>query len=68
MAGSSSSLADLDTKPEHLKILESWLKSYKPEQLFDKNGKLIAELAELALRRGKKNGGKSSCEWRTFAS
>lgn len=32
---------------EHLKLLESWMKSYKPEELFDKNGRLIPELAEL---------------------
>ena len=34
-------------KKEHLAILEKWLKSYHPEQLFDENGKLIPELAEL---------------------
>ena len=32
----------------HVKILEKWLKSYQPKQLFDKAGKLVAELAELA--------------------
>ncbi|MDO8938320.1 MAG: phosphoketolase family protein [Methylicorpusculum sp.] len=32
----------------HVKILEKWLKSYHPKELFDKSGKLIAELAELA--------------------
>jgi xylulose-5-phosphate/fructose-6-phosphate phosphoketolase len=36
------------SKPENLKILEAWLKSYRPEELFDKNGRLIPELAELA--------------------
>lgn len=41
-------LAELATKPEHLKILETWMKSYKPQELFDADGKLIAELAELA--------------------
>ena len=34
-------------KEEHLGILENWLKSYHPEQLFDENGRLIPELAEL---------------------
>jgi xylulose-5-phosphate/fructose-6-phosphate phosphoketolase len=34
--------------PEHLKLLESWLQSYKPEELFDATGRLRAELAELA--------------------
>lgn len=33
---------------ENLDILENWLKSYKPEELFDENGKLIPELQELA--------------------
>jgi xylulose-5-phosphate/fructose-6-phosphate phosphoketolase len=36
------------SRPDHVKILEEWLKSYKPEELFDGNGKLIAEVAELA--------------------
>ena len=34
--------------PEHLKILENWLRSYRPEELFDRNGALIPELQELA--------------------
>jgi xylulose-5-phosphate/fructose-6-phosphate phosphoketolase len=34
--------------PEHLELLERWMKSYKPEELFDKSGRLITELAELA--------------------
>ena len=33
--------------PDHVKILEEWLKSYGPEELFDGSGKLIPELAEL---------------------
>ena len=35
-------------KPEHLEILEQWLRSYHPEELFDDSGRLIPELAELA--------------------
>jgi xylulose-5-phosphate/fructose-6-phosphate phosphoketolase len=34
--------------PEHVKMLEEWMKSYKPEELFDEKGKLIPELKELA--------------------
>ncbi len=49
-------LSELATKPEHLKILEQWMKSYKPEELFDQNGKLIAELAELAPKGGRRMG------------
>ncbi len=44
------------TPPEHLTQLESWLKSYKPEELFDKSGRLIPELAELAPKGGKRMG------------
>jgi xylulose-5-phosphate/fructose-6-phosphate phosphoketolase len=40
-------VADLE-KPEHLKILEDWMKSYRPEELFDHNGTFVSELAELA--------------------
>jgi xylulose-5-phosphate/fructose-6-phosphate phosphoketolase len=36
------------TPPEHLKLLEDWLKSYRPEELFDEQGRLKPELAELA--------------------
>jgi xylulose-5-phosphate/fructose-6-phosphate phosphoketolase len=41
-------LAGVRENPEHLKLLEGWLRSYKPEELFDKGGKLIPELKELA--------------------
>jgi xylulose-5-phosphate/fructose-6-phosphate phosphoketolase len=49
-------LAELATKPEHVKILEQWMKSYKPEELFDEQGKLINELAELAPQGIKRMG------------
>ena len=41
-------LSEPRTHPEHLKLLESWMRSYRPEELFDGNGRLRAELAELA--------------------
>ena len=41
-------LSELATKPEHIRVLEEWMKSYRPEELFDENGTLSAELAELA--------------------
>lgn len=41
-------LAELAKEPAHLKMLEDWMKSYKPEELFDAKGTLIPELAELA--------------------
>ncbi|MCE5293469.1 MAG: phosphoketolase family protein [Chlamydiales bacterium] len=44
------------TNPEHLKLLEEWLKSYKPEELFDENGHLIQELRVLAPTGNKRMG------------
>jgi xylulose-5-phosphate/fructose-6-phosphate phosphoketolase len=43
-------------KLEHIKILEKWMKSYKPEELFDKNGSLKPELAELAPKGEQRMG------------
>ena len=48
-------VADLK-KPEHLKILEDWMRSYRPEDLFDQNGKLMPEIAELAPRGDRRMG------------
>jgi xylulose-5-phosphate/fructose-6-phosphate phosphoketolase len=41
-------LSDPAAKPEHLKLLEEWLRSYRPQELFDETGRLLAELAALA--------------------
>ncbi len=41
-------LTDLATKPGHLEILQNWMKSYRPEKLFDQSGRLRPELAALA--------------------
>ncbi|RAL68008.1 hypothetical protein DID88_008732 [Monilinia fructigena] len=41
-------LPNVASNPEHLKLLESWMRSYKPEEVFDKTGKLLTELKELA--------------------
>jgi xylulose-5-phosphate/fructose-6-phosphate phosphoketolase len=48
-------LVDAD-HPDHVKQLESWMKSYKPEELFDENGRLLAELAELAPKGDRRMG------------
>ncbi|MGA9114524.1 MAG: phosphoketolase family protein [Candidatus Dormiibacterota bacterium] len=40
-------MAEVRTNPDHLALLESWMKSYRPEELFDEHGALIAELASL---------------------
>ncbi|MFA5099378.1 MAG: phosphoketolase family protein [Candidatus Omnitrophota bacterium] len=42
--------------PGHLKLLENWMKSYRPEELFDKNGCFLPELAELAPKGGRRMG------------
>ena len=42
--------------PENVALLESWMKSYKPEELFDKNGTLKAVLAELAPKGNRRMG------------
>ncbi len=64
-------LSDPATNPEHLKQLEDWLKSYKPEELFNEDGSLLNELAALApegeQRMGANpytNGGKHTNELR----
>jgi xylulose-5-phosphate/fructose-6-phosphate phosphoketolase len=41
-------VADFAAKPGHLKILDDWMRSYRPEELFDEKGRLIGELADLA--------------------
>jgi xylulose-5-phosphate/fructose-6-phosphate phosphoketolase len=42
--------------PQHLPLLEEWLKSYRPQELFDSNGRLKDELAELAPRGARRMG------------
>ena len=42
--------------PDHVAILENWMRSYRPEELFDDNGQLIAELAALAPTGNRRMG------------
>jgi xylulose-5-phosphate/fructose-6-phosphate phosphoketolase len=49
-------LSELATKPDHLRLLEEWMKSYKPEELFDDRGTLIPELAALAPEGNRRMG------------
>jgi xylulose-5-phosphate/fructose-6-phosphate phosphoketolase len=49
-------VTDLNTKPDHLKILEDWMKSYRPQELFDEGGKFRRELAELAPNGDRRMG------------
>ncbi len=53
------------TNPAHLKLVETWMRSYKPEDLFDESGALIGELKEMAPKGDRRitanphaNGGK----------
>jgi xylulose-5-phosphate/fructose-6-phosphate phosphoketolase len=41
-------ISDPAKNPEHLRQLEGWLRSYRPEELFDAQGRLVADLAALA--------------------
>jgi len=43
-------VTDFQSKPDHLRILEDWMRSYRPEELFDKSGRLVPELAALPPR------------------
>jgi xylulose-5-phosphate/fructose-6-phosphate phosphoketolase len=49
-------LAELATRPEHVRQLERWLKSYRAEELFDEAGTLIPELAQLAPEGDRRMG------------
>ena len=49
-------LSDLYSSPEHVRLLEQWMKSYRPEELFDEEGKLVRELAEIAPKGERRMG------------
>jgi len=49
-------LAQLATRPEHVTLLEQWMKSYRPEELFDNAGALIPELVRLAPEGSRRMG------------
>jgi xylulose-5-phosphate/fructose-6-phosphate phosphoketolase len=49
-------LSDPATHPEHLELLEKWLRSYRPHELFDADGRLMPELAELAPKGERRMG------------
>ena len=49
-------VTDFVSKPGHIKILEDWMKSYRPQELFDENGKFRAELADLAPKGDRRMG------------
>jgi xylulose-5-phosphate/fructose-6-phosphate phosphoketolase len=41
-------VAEMSTRPDHIKLLEDWMKSYRPQELFDAEGGLRQEIAALA--------------------
>jgi xylulose-5-phosphate/fructose-6-phosphate phosphoketolase len=49
-------LANVREDPEHLKMLEQWMHSYRPQDLFDENGRLVPELAALAPKGDRRMG------------
>ncbi|MEP2774757.1 MAG: phosphoketolase family protein [Luteolibacter sp.] len=49
-------LKNPETRPSQLGQLEDWLRSYRPEELFDENGSLLPELAELAPKGDRRMG------------
>jgi xylulose-5-phosphate/fructose-6-phosphate phosphoketolase len=49
-------LDDFRAHPDHVRLLETWLKSYGPEELFDATGRLVPELAELAPKGARRMG------------
>jgi xylulose-5-phosphate/fructose-6-phosphate phosphoketolase len=50
-------LASVRDTPEHLKVLEDWMRSYKPDELFNADGRLIPELEELSPKGNRRMGG-----------
>jgi xylulose-5-phosphate/fructose-6-phosphate phosphoketolase len=64
-------LGDPRSNPEHLRILETWMRSYRPEELFDAHGTFVPSLADLAPRGARRmganpnaNGGQLLCDLR----
>lgn len=48
--------SEMASNPDHIQLLERWMKSYKPEDLFDEAGQLMPELAELAPEGDRRMG------------
>jgi len=49
-------VSEFSAHPEHIMILEQWMKSYRPEELFDLSGKLIADVGQLAPKGERRMG------------
>ena len=60
--------SELREKPDHLRLLEEWMRSYKPEELFDEKGTFRDELADLAPKGRLRMGMNRACQWRPAAA
>ena len=60
-------MGEMHENPEHVRILEEWMKSYRPEELFDRNGRLRPELAELPPQRRAQDEREPAYQWRPAA-
>ncbi|HXP83823.1 MAG TPA: phosphoketolase family protein [Bryobacteraceae bacterium] len=49
-------VTDFSSKPEHIAILENWMRSYRPQELFDETGKVQPELSALAPQGDRRMG------------
>ena len=49
-------LANVRENPAHLKLLEEWMRSYRPQELFDASGRLMADIAALAPKGQRRMG------------
>ena len=49
-------MGEMHENPAHVKLLEAWMKSYRPDELFDSNGRLKSELADLAPKGDRRMG------------
>ncbi len=49
-------LGEVRSNPDHLHMLEQWMRSYLPEELFDANGRLMTEIASLAPKGDRRMG------------
>ncbi len=57
-------LSGLADNPAHVKVLEQWMRSYRPEELFDEQGRLVPALRALAPQRHPPHGRQSPHQWR----
>jgi xylulose-5-phosphate/fructose-6-phosphate phosphoketolase len=49
-------MGEMHENPKHVKLLEDWMKGYRPQELFDSNGRLKPDLAELAPKGARRMG------------